>query len=319
MTDETTATEEATMSATQPEREPTPEKSSETVTGGRTRRIAAVLGFVLLVALILPFVVFAVPQTIGADHGFVVLSGSMEPAISPGDVIIVASGPVAVGDVITYRTGNEVPTTHRIVEEVDGAYRTKGDANENVDAGLVDPSQILGSVIVVIPLIGYVILWANTTLGFVLLVVVPLVLLGTMEAYRFLRAPKEEHDATNTATDGRASVSDENSPVEVAVTETERRAADSSPNETVEIASVDLTLTVWVLLAFTTYAGYVLFTEVSRTGVPTAVGVGVFTGAFVGFLLVAALVGRERLRTRRQDAEPVAVADPDADGTSGGD
>jgi signal peptidase len=317
MTDETTATEEATMSDTQPEREPAPEEPGP-ATSGRARRIAAVLGFVLLVALVVPFVVFAVPQTVGADHGFVVLSGSMEPAISPGDVVIVASGPVAVGDVITYRTGNEVPTTHRIVEEVDGAYRTKGDANENADAGLVDPSQILGSVVVVIPLIGYVILWANTTVGFALLVVVPLVLLGTMEAYRFLRAPKEEHDATNTATDGEASVSDGSSPAEGA-TDAEGEPSEASPQKTVEIAGLDLTLTVWVLLAFTTYAGYVLFTEVSRTGVPSAVGVGVFTGALVGFLLVATLVGRERLRTRRQDAEPVAVADPDADGTPGGD
>ena len=318
MTDETTTTEETAMSDTQPEREPAPETSSETTTSGRARRIAAVLGFVLLVALVVPFVVFAVPQTIGADHGFVVLSGSMEPAISPGDVVIVASGPVTVGDVITYRTGNEVPTTHRLVEEVDGAYRTKGDANENADAGLVAPEQVLGSVIVVIPLIGYVILWANTTLGFVLLVVVPLVLLGGMEVYRFLRDPEEEHATATAATDGGASVSDGSSPAE-GVTEAETNPSETSPQKTVEVAGFDLTLTFWVLLAFAAYAGYVLFTEVSRTGVPSAVGVGVFTGALVGFLLVAALVGRERLRTRRQDAEPVAVTDPDADGTPGGD
>jgi signal peptidase len=318
MTDGTTATEEATMSDTQPERESAPEESRP-ATSGRVRRIAAVLGFVLIVALVVPFVVFAVPQTIGADHGFVVLSGSMEPAISPGDVVIVASGPVAVGDVITYRTGNEVPTTHRIVEEVDGAYRTKGDANENVDAGLVDPSQVLGNVVVVIPLIGYVILWANTTVGFALLVVVPLVLLGGMEAYRFLRTPEEGHDATSTATDGRAGAPDGSVPAEVAVTETEDSPSEASPQKTVEVAGLDLSLTLWVLVAFTVYAGYVLFTEVSRTGVPSAVGVGVFTGALVGVLLVAALLGREHLRTRRQDAEPVAVTDPDADGTPGGD
>jgi signal peptidase len=318
MTDETNTTEEAAMSDTQPEREPAPEEPSGPATGGRTRRIAAVLGFVLLVALVVPFVVFAVPQTVGADHGFVVLSGSMEPDISPGDVVIVASGPVAVGDVITYRTGNDVPTTHRIVEEVDGAYRTKGDANENVDAGLVDPSQILGSVIVVIPLMGYIILWANTTVGFALLVVVPLVLLGSMEAYRFLRTP-EEPDPVSAAPADRTDASGSRSPVEGPVPATERRATEASPDETVEVAGIDLSLTLWVLVAFTIYAGYVLFTEVSRTGVPSAVGVGVFTGALIGFLLVAALVGREHLRARRQDTEPVAVADPDADGTPGGD
>lgn len=299
MTDETTTPEE-TMNGTEPEPEAEPEpKVSADATGGRKRRVAAVLGFILLVALVAPFVVFAVPQTVGADHGFVVLSGSMEPELSPGDVVIVASGPVAVGDVITYRTGNEVPTTHRIVEEVDGAYRTKGDANENADAGLVDPSQVLGSVVVVIPLIGYVILWANTTVGFALLVVIPLGLLAAMEARRFLETPEESAEASATESD----------------------AVDStvSPQRTVEIAPMDLSLTFWVLLAFTVYAGYVAFTELSRTGVPSPVGVGVFTGALVGFLLVAALAGRERLHARRGAAKPTVGTDPETDGTPGGD
>jgi signal peptidase len=307
MTDETTTPEE-TMNGTEPEPEGEAEPAaSADATGGRKRRVAAVLGFVLLVALVAPFVVFAVPQTVGADHAFVVLSGSMEPELSPGDVIIVASGPVAVGDVITYRTGSEVPTTHRIVEEVDGAYRTKGDANENADAGLVDPSQVLGSVVVVIPLIGYVILWANTTVGFALLVVIPLGILAAMEARRFLEVPEE---------------SSKESPEESAeASATESDAADStvSPQRTVEIAPMDLSLTFWVLLAFTVYAGYVAFTELSRTGVPSPVGVGVFTGALVGFLLVAALAGRERLRARRGAAKPTVGTDPETDGTPGGD
>ncbi|MFW5964129.1 MAG: signal peptidase I, partial [Natronomonas sp.] len=286
MTDETTATNETApeepMNDTEPEPEAEPAAPAAT-TGRWKRRAPAILGFVLLIALVAPFVVFAVPQTVGADHGFVVLSGSMEPAISPGDVVIVASGPVAVGDVITYRTGNDVPTTHRVIEEVDGAYRTKGDANENADAGLVDPSQVLGSVVVVIPLIGYVILWANTTVGFALLVVIPLALLVAMEAYRFLETPEETPDAS----------------VESSTAESEAPASAVPPQRTVDIAPMDLSLTFWVLLAFSAYAGYVVVSDVSRTGVPSPLGVGVFSGALVGFLLVAGLAGRERLRARR--------------------
>ncbi|TKX83266.1 hypothetical protein EXE43_25160, partial [Halorubrum sp. SS5] len=53
------------------------------------RRIANIVGLMILVAIVVPFVVFAVPQVVGADQSYVVLSGSMEPAMSPGDVIIV--------------------------------------------------------------------------------------------------------------------------------------------------------------------------------------------------------------------------------------
>ncbi|MEZ3117419.1 signal peptidase I [Halobaculum sp. MBLA0147] len=153
------------------------------------RRAATVGGTILLLAVVLPFVVFALPQLIGANYGFVILSGSMEPALSTGDVVIVDAGTaVGVGDVITFRDGRDVPTTHRVVEVVDGAYLTQGDANENPDPGLVSPADVLGEVTLSIPLIGYVILWANTPLGYVAFVVVPLLLLGASELYGWVRS-----------------------------------------------------------------------------------------------------------------------------------
>ena len=146
----------------------------------------------VLLAAISPFVVFAVPEVVGADEGYVVLSGSMEPALSPGDVVIVdASGPVGVGDIITYRTGDTVPTTHRVVGERDGGYETKGDANDNVDAGLVAPDAVVGRVVITIPLLGHVILWANTPVGYVSFVIVPLVLLGVSELIAWARREPE--------------------------------------------------------------------------------------------------------------------------------
>jgi len=53
-------------------------------------RAVRIVGLILLIALVLPFVAYAVPQVAGAEHSFVVLSGSMEPSISPGDVVLVA-------------------------------------------------------------------------------------------------------------------------------------------------------------------------------------------------------------------------------------
>ena len=70
------------------------------------RRAASTLLTVVLVLAVVPFVVYAVPGVVGASESYVVLSGSMEPTISPGDVIVVEDvdpGDVEEGDVITFR------------------------------------------------------------------------------------------------------------------------------------------------------------------------------------------------------------------------
>lgn len=91
---------------------------------------------------------------------YVVLSGSMEPKIPTGSVVIVDGRKKEwhPGEVITYRRGNMV-VTHRIVEKREEGYRTKGDANEEEDAGIVSEKQGIGNVIAVLPWIGYGIVW----------------------------------------------------------------------------------------------------------------------------------------------------------------
>ncbi|QDX39997.1 signal peptidase I [Salarchaeum sp. JOR-1] len=159
------------------------------------KRALAVAGTLLLVALVVPFAVFAVPQLAGGSHSYVVLSGSMEPAISPGDVVVVSGvDPAAIGvnDVVTFqRDASPVPTTHRVVEVIDDggalAFRTMGDANEDPDGAAVPASAVIGRVTLVIPYIGYVIEAANTPVGFLALVVAPFGLLALTEAYAYLR------------------------------------------------------------------------------------------------------------------------------------
>jgi signal peptidase len=147
--------------------------------------------FVLLVVVVVPFVVYAVPGVVGAEHSFVVLSGSMEPAMSPGDVVVVDGvdpANVEEGDVVTFATsGDGPPTTHRVIETVetaDGrAFRTKGDANEDPDQGLVRPQQIVGEVEYAVPYVGHVVNFVNTPVGFASLVIAPLGLLAVSEFY----------------------------------------------------------------------------------------------------------------------------------------
>lgn len=91
---------------------------------------------------------------------YVVMSGSMEPTIPTGSIVVVDGRKKErkQGDVITYRRGNMV-VTHRIVEKREEGYCTKGDSNEEEDTGIVSEGQVIGNVITVLPWIGYGIVW----------------------------------------------------------------------------------------------------------------------------------------------------------------
>jgi signal peptidase len=93
----------------------------------------------------------------------VVTSGSMQPAIAPGDVAVTQPVPVAelsVGDVIAfYPPDDRQPRLHRIVTITsDHTITTRGDANPVVDpwhATLRGPTAY--RLVAVIPLVGWVV------------------------------------------------------------------------------------------------------------------------------------------------------------------
>jgi signal peptidase len=250
------------------------------------RAVASGLVLLVLLALVAPFVVFAVPQAVGANHGFVVLSGSMEPYTSAGDVVIIDRvGPDEIrrGDVITFRQGGDIPTTHRVIERVtdaDGvAFRTMGDANEDPDAGLVSPASVLGEVVLVIPLIGFVIQFANTTVGTIALVVVPIGLLVVSEAWRYLDARRGPDPAAPRPAIRRI-VTDERDNDTVVPPAPRTTAASGVPAYGVK--TLDLGLTFVVLTVLAGYSGWMLSNELR---VESAM---VLAGAVMALLLVVA-------------------------------
>lgn len=140
------------------------------------------------------------------DHGIdlrIVESGSMEPAIMTGAMIVVApQESYAVGDVIMFESRQaRVPTTHRIVEVVEERgqtqYVTKGDANEEADTGMVTARQVIGGVVVDVPRVGFVLDFARQPIGFMLLIVLPalLIVFGEIDKiWRELRARRNRKD-----------------------------------------------------------------------------------------------------------------------------
>lgn len=85
-----------------------------------------------------------------------VISDSMSPTFHAGSVVFVKKGAaVKVGDPIAFMVGDKY-VTHRVVDETDTAYITKGDANEANDPWEIDKvTGIDGKVIFWIPELGY--------------------------------------------------------------------------------------------------------------------------------------------------------------------
>lgn len=114
----------------------------------------------------------------------VVKSGSMEPAIHTGGIVVdMPASEYHVGDVVTFGadTKTQIPTTHRIVaiEQVDNnlIFTTKGDANDAPDNGKIRLADIHGKVIFTVPYVGYVLDFAKQPLGFFSLIGVPVLLI----------------------------------------------------------------------------------------------------------------------------------------------
>jgi signal peptidase len=157
-----------------------------------------IIAFLLVVVLFLIASVVPVPGNIRV---FNVLTGSMEPTIKAGSMVVVRPAEnYKIGDIITFNPVGKLdttPITHRIhemkVENGNPVYITKGDANEVQDLTEIRQNQIIGKMIFRVPFIGAVVNVAKTPIGFTLLIIVPAVIFIYEELkkiYREIRKSK---------------------------------------------------------------------------------------------------------------------------------
>ena len=94
-----------------------------------------------------------------------VTSGSMEPLVAPGDVVMIR--PVDVDEltpntVVLYDRPDTGRVLHRILERLpDGTYRTGGDANASPDSVFVHVEDVQGAAVLAVPWIGRPSLWLH--------------------------------------------------------------------------------------------------------------------------------------------------------------
>lgn len=97
----------------------------------------------------------------------VILSGSMEPTISTGDVVLLSDMPAGEnygdGMVVAFDAvdvdDQPIIKMHRIAETVEGGYVTRGDANRDPDSGIRTEAELHGAGRILVPFIGLPAYW----------------------------------------------------------------------------------------------------------------------------------------------------------------
>ena len=127
------------------------------------------------------YIVLVIIVLIAAQHLNVVVSGSMEPVMYRGDIVVLEkadllgihefnASDVKEGDIVVYNAAwHEGPVIHRVIAkgQINGTtvYEIKGDNNKVADPYWVTESQITSRVLtfngqpLIIPKIGYISIW----------------------------------------------------------------------------------------------------------------------------------------------------------------
>ena len=127
----------------------------------------------------------------GGFRIYSVLTGSMEPAISVGSLIITriptSLSDIKQNDIITFsepRFENNF-ITHRVYNVVENGsvtlFQTKGDANDSPDAWNIAYGSIKGNYVFEIPYLGYLLNFVKTPLGILIFVIVPVLIIAISE------------------------------------------------------------------------------------------------------------------------------------------
>ena len=183
----------------------------------KNKVVSTIINVVLVVAIVLAilatYVSFVstsgsgVPSILGLRI-FSIQTDSMYDTLKPGDLIVdtAVKDPEKLqkDDIITYWTiidGERVLNTHRIVEIYDAngylIFATKGDNNTTVDTLTVHESEVVGKYSFRIPGVGKAFDYLQTSTGFLIVVVIPVIIFLIYQLIQFFRVLFEYQNVKN--------------------------------------------------------------------------------------------------------------------------
>lgn len=164
----------------------------------KRKRIVSICVYIILIPILIYNINLIIKAIINPNETpsflgiktYVIISGSMEPNIKIGDIVITKSiknkeESIKVGDIISYRKGQNV-ITHRITnieKDENGILRiaTKGDNNNTEDSERILINNIEGKVITIIPKIGYITLILKDKVLIILIFIIAYVYISKTE------------------------------------------------------------------------------------------------------------------------------------------
>ena len=150
--------------------------------------------------------------TVGGYSVFRVITGSMEPEIPIGALLVVQKTPmeeIEAQDIVTFRSRDagrfDMIITHRVVSVYQGAdqrlyLETKGDANQYVDGQYVDETYLIGKVIYHTKegnVVAGILSLLTSKVGFLACIVLPCLLIGVFVMRDCLKTMRKELAAMN--------------------------------------------------------------------------------------------------------------------------
>lgn len=166
-----------------------------------TIAISVVMWIIILLAALYAFTTLATKDdgNVADLAGFTPLtvqSDSMAPTFHEGDLIIIQKcdpATLQTGDVITFHTivdNQYALNTHRIdsIAESAGArsYVTKGDNNAIADDHVISDVDIVGKYVVCLPNLGKVMNFLSSSVGFLVVIVIPMLLFFIYQIYHLI-------------------------------------------------------------------------------------------------------------------------------------
>jgi signal peptidase len=161
----------------------------------KLKNLAKIILLIVAAAFFVVFLVFYRPVALLGDTYYEpVYTGSMEPAIPVGSIVIIKPvdpETLKIGDIICFQFSESTSVTHRIINITNEGFITKGDANEDPDTWTVQKENVIGKVTTTIPYIGYLGYFVRTPLGFITLVIIPASILIVLETRKIIIETKK--------------------------------------------------------------------------------------------------------------------------------